>query len=181
MDTLAFILRHRTRQVPLSRGRGQGRDEKRTVMTTMTTVVVLGDLTECISMLEESEMMLQMITHSSYNTIRPVQHLTMKWRPKVKDMMALVVALEECHRYWKQMDVRQKRCVLFFLLCSLHHFLSISQTWELFSPFFLFQRQDCRIFICSRVYIHYIYTYVSMCVCVWGGLVRMLPRELCLA
>ncbi|EQC31806.1 hypothetical protein SDRG_10595 [Saprolegnia diclina VS20] len=66
-------------------------------------ILVLGNTSDVLAMLEESDVLLQTILGSSY--IRPIQALALKWRDEVATMNDLMLRLEECHRYWDHMEV----------------------------------------------------------------------------
>ncbi|KDO22180.1 hypothetical protein SPRG_12676 [Saprolegnia parasitica CBS 223.65] len=66
-------------------------------------ILVLGNTSDVLAMLEDSDVLLQTILGSSY--IRPIQSLALKWRDEVVSMTELITRLEECHRYWDHMEV----------------------------------------------------------------------------
>ncbi|OQS01589.1 dynein heavy chain 6, axonemal [Achlya hypogyna] len=65
-------------------------------------ILVLGNTSEVLAMLEESDVLLQTIMGSSY--IRPIQSIATKWRDEVTNMIDLMTRLDECHRYWDHME-----------------------------------------------------------------------------
>ncbi|RHY34775.1 hypothetical protein DYB32_000645 [Aphanomyces invadans] len=91
-------------------------------------VVVLGDTTECMNMLEESDMLLQTILASSY--IRPIQPLAMKWKHDVNEMMEIMMRLEECKNYWEHMEVFLSPEFLRALPGQVRAYTELDRTWK---------------------------------------------------